>query len=55
MKLILLTTHTNPISYNIEIFLSDKNRKVKMKIKKLLQKMTTPVDNSHQKHSTGGQ
>ena len=34
MKLILLTTHTNPISYNIEIFLSDKNTKVKIEIKK---------------------
>ena len=51
MKLILLTTHTNPISYNIEIFLSDKNTKVKIEIKKkLLQKMTTTVHNSHQKH-----
>ena len=54
MKLILLTTHTDPISYNIEIFLSDKNTKVKIKIKKLLQKMTTAVHNSHQKHHTGG-
>ena len=54
MKLIFLTTHTNPIPYNIEIFLSDKNTKVKIKIKKLLQKMTTAVHNSQEKHSAEG-
>ena len=43
-KLILLTTHTNPISYNIEIFLSDKNTKVKIKIEK---KAFTGDDNRH--------